>query len=142
MAVIEENSTKKQEHIVTLSDTTSLKGILRFKDTLCIRGKFSGTIIAESGALVVDKGADVEADTITVTNLSVYGKVKAAVRATDKIDLCTGAEISGDLAAGRLRIADGVLFEGKCAMIDAGKEEVEIFSRPSAEIKAELRRAR
>jgi cytoskeletal protein CcmA (bactofilin family) len=139
---MEENSIKKPERVVTLSDTTSFRGILRFKDTLCIRGKFSGTIIAETGALIVDKGADVEADTITVTNLSVYGKVRAAVRAADKIDLYTGAEISGDLAAGRLRIADGVLFEGKCAMIDAGKEEVEIFSRPSAEIKAELRRGR
>lgn len=134
-----EESQKTTGRIVTLSDTTSLKGVLRFKQTLCIRGKFNGTIEAQQGDLIVEKGAAVEADSIRVTNIAVYGSVTAPVHAGDKIDLYTGAEVRGDLVAGRLRIADGVLFEGKCSMIDTGKE-VEIFSRPTAEIKAELRR--
>ncbi|MDR2864672.1 MAG: polymer-forming cytoskeletal protein [Spirochaetaceae bacterium] len=139
MPINEENKTKKNMvRIVTLSDTTTLKGVLRFKETLCVRGKFSGTINADQGALIVDKGALVEADEITVTSLTVHGKVVAPVRASDKIDLYTGAEVHGDLVAGRLRIADGVFFEGKCSMIDDNKEDVEIFSRPIPEIKAEL----
>jgi cytoskeletal protein CcmA (bactofilin family) len=143
MTAHEEKDAKKRaaSHVVTLSDTTSLSGVLRFKETLCIRGKFTGTIKAEGGDLIVDKGALVTADSISVTSLSVYGTVIAPVRAEDKIDLYTGAEVRGDLVAGRLRIADGVLFEGKCAMIDAEKE-VEIFARPTAEVKAELRRGK
>lgn len=139
---MEENKPKKDERAtVTFSSTTSFKGVLRFRERLCIRGSFSGTIQADKGDLIVDKGASVEADLINVTSLTASGKVVAPVCASDKIDLCAGAEIHGDLVAGRLRIADGVLFEGKCSMIDDGKENVEIFARPASEIKAELRRA-
>jgi cytoskeletal protein CcmA (bactofilin family) len=53
--------------------------------------------------------------------------------------MLTGAEVRGDLIAARLRIADGVLFEGQCGMTGVEKE-VEIFSRPTEEIKAELQR--
>jgi cytoskeletal protein CcmA (bactofilin family) len=124
--------------LVTLSETTTFKGVLRFKETLCIRGKFSGTIFSDNGSLIVDKGAVVEADDISVTNLTAYGTVRSPVKASDKIDLYTGSMIEGDLVAGRLRIADGVVFEGKCSMINADKKDIEIFSRPTSEIKAEL----
>ncbi|MDR0551740.1 MAG: polymer-forming cytoskeletal protein [Spirochaetaceae bacterium] len=131
---------KKEQAVVTLAPTTDLNGFLRFKDSLCIRGKFNGVIEAE-GKLIVDKGADVTAEHISVESISVYGKVTAAVKAGDKADLFTGAEVHGDLTVGRLRIADGVIFEGNCNMIDAGKD-IEIFSRPNEEIKAELSRIR
>ncbi|MDR2467571.1 MAG: polymer-forming cytoskeletal protein [Spirochaetaceae bacterium] len=130
---------KKAQAIVTFSETTSFTGVLRFKETLKIQGKFTGTIDAKAGELIVDKGAVVKADSINVTSITIYGTVHAPIRAEDKIDLYTGAQVHGDLVAGRLRIADGVVFEGKCSMIDADKE-VEIFSRPTAEIKAEFRR--
>jgi len=136
---LNKNDKKKNLPKVTLSDTTSLKGTLKFKDTLCIKGKFSGKIITDDGDLLVDKGANVNAESIEVTNLSVYGTVRAPVTARDKIDLYPSAVVAGDLVAGKLRISDGALFEGKCSMIDNGKKQIEIFSRPTAEIKAELR---
>jgi hypothetical protein len=49
-----------------------------------------------------------------------------------------GSEVHGDIRAGRLRIADGVLFEGRCSMINEGNE-AEIFSMSTPEIKAALR---
>jgi cytoskeletal protein CcmA (bactofilin family) len=125
--------------IVTLSENTVLKGILHFKETLCIRGKFTGTIEAE-GNLIVDKGAVVEADHIYVHSLTVHGQVAAEVHADDKVDLMTGACVRGDLTAGRLRIADGVLFEGQCSMINSDKD-VEIFMRSANEIKTALTQA-
>jgi cytoskeletal protein CcmA (bactofilin family) len=124
--------------VVVFGSSTSFNGFLRFKETLCIQGKFKGTIEA-TGALIVDKGAVVEADHISVTSLIVYGAVTGAVQAMDKIDMFPGAEVRGDLSAARLRIADGVLFEGHCSMTGVEKD-VEIFSRPTEEIKAELQR--
>ena len=124
--------------VVVFGNSTSFSGFLRFRESLCIQGRFKGTIEA-SGALIVDKGAVVEADHITVTSLLVYGTVIGAVHAMDKIDLFPGAEVRGDLTATRLRIADGVLFEGQCTMTSISKD-VEIFSRPTEEIKAELQR--
>ena len=129
---------KKDSPVVIFGNSTSFNGFLRFKESLCIQGKFKGTIEA-SGALIVDKGAVVEADHISVSSLVVYGTVVGAVHAIDKIDLFPGAEVRGDLTASRLRIADGVLFEGQCSMTGISKD-VEIFSRPTEEIKAELQR--
>jgi cytoskeletal protein CcmA (bactofilin family) len=133
-----EGRRKDSEATVFLGSGTSFNGFLRFKETLCIQGKFTGTIEA-AGALIVDRGAVVEADHISVTSLTVFGTVIGAVHALDKIDMMSGAEVRGDMTALRLRIADGVLFEGECRMTSAEKE-VEIFSRPTEEIKAELQR--
>jgi cytoskeletal protein CcmA (bactofilin family) len=129
---------KNGGRIVVLGSRTSFNGVLRFKETLCIQGAFKGTIEA-AGALIVDRGAVVEADHITVESLTVYGTVVGAIHAMDKIDMLSGAEVRGDCVAARLRIADGVLFEGQCSMTGVNKE-VEIFSRSTEEIKAELQR--
>ena len=131
---------KKRDNsrMVIFGNTTSFSGRLHFKQSLCIKGRFKGTIEA-SGDLIIDKGAVVEADHISVASLVVYGTVVGAVHALDKIDLFPGAEVKGELTAARLRIADGVLFEGQCSMTGISKD-VEIFSRPTEEIKAELQR--
>jgi cytoskeletal protein CcmA (bactofilin family) len=81
----------------------------------------------------------VETDRISVSSLIVYGTVVGTVHAKDKVDLLSGAKVRGDITAARLRIADGVLFEGQCSMTGIDKD-VEIFSRPTEEIKAELQR--
>ena len=124
--------------VVVLGKSTSFQGVLKFKETLWIQGKFKGTIEA-SGALIVDKEAVVEADHIFVSSLTVYGTVVGVVHAVDKIDMHTGANVRGDVTAAHLRIADGVLFEGQCSMTTVEKD-VEIFSRSTEEIKAELQR--
>ncbi|MDR2394311.1 MAG: polymer-forming cytoskeletal protein [Treponema sp.] len=133
-----EGKRKEGSRLVTFGVGTRFEGYLKFTETLCIRGRFKGTIEAQ-GTLIVDKGAVVEADYISVSSLTVYGTVVAPVHAVDKIDMFPGAEVRGDLVAARLRIADGVLFEGQCTMTQV-EEEVEIFSRPTQEIKAELQR--
>ena len=125
--------------MVVFGNTTNFNGKLSFSESLCIQGRFKGTIDASAGDLIVDKGAVVEADRISVASLVVWGTVVGAVNAGDKIDLFPGAEVKGDLTAARLRIADGVLFEGQCSMTGIDKD-VEIFSRPTQEIKAELQR--
>jgi len=130
---------KNKSKVVVLDNTVTMEGFLRFKETICIRGKFKGTIEA-TGALIVDKGASVDADHISVTSLTVQGSVIGQVRAVDKVDMLSGSRIYGDVAAAKLRIADGVLFEGQCSMTGT-EREVEIFSRPIEEIKADLKRA-
>jgi cytoskeletal protein CcmA (bactofilin family) len=129
--------TENNDRQVTFSKTTKFKGTLRFKGQLCIQGLFDGTIESE-GDLHVDKGAQVKADTIRVNAITVQGNVNADIFAGGKADLKSGAEVHGDLTAGQLRIADGVLFEGRCSMANTN-ETIEIFSRPIPEIKAEMR---
>jgi cytoskeletal protein CcmA (bactofilin family) len=135
--MIKKEKTDNSE-IVVLGKTTSFTGILKFETTVRIQGSFKGTIEA-SGALIVDKDATVEADHITVSSLTVYGSISGTVHAVDKVDMMSGAKVHGDVSASRLRIADGVLFEGKCKMTSVEKD-VEIFQRPIEEIKADLQR--
>jgi cytoskeletal protein CcmA (bactofilin family) len=130
---------KEKTEIVVLGKATSFTGILRFESTLKIQGSFRGTIEA-AGDLIVDKDAVVDADHITVSSLTVFGSISGTVQAHDKVDMMTGAKVHGDVSAARLRIADGVLFEGKCKMTNIDKD-VEIFHRPAEEIKADLQRA-
>jgi cytoskeletal protein CcmA (bactofilin family) len=135
-----EQRKKNGSRLVTFGSGTKFNGFLKFKETLCIKGQFKGTIEATgTGVLIVEKGAVVEADRISVTSLAVYGRVVAPVLAQDKIEMFPGAEVRGDISAARLRIADEVIFEGQCNMTGVEKE-VEIFSRPTQEIKAELQR--
>jgi cytoskeletal protein CcmA (bactofilin family) len=137
--MIPKQETKRREaSLVTFGKQTNFSGRLKFQKTLLVQGKFKGTIEA-LGALIVDKDAVVEADRITVSSLTVYGTVKGNIHALDKVDMMSGARVQGDVSAARLRIADGVLFEGQCSMTSVDKE-VEIFSRPVEEIKAELLR--
>jgi len=129
---------RKDGKLVVFGPSTSFNGFLKFSETLCIQGRFRGTIKAE-GSLIVDKGAVVETDNIHVSSLIVHGTVSGNVYAADKVDMLSGAVIRGDVKATRLRIADGVIFEGQCSMTGIEKD-VEIFSRPTEEIKAELQR--
>jgi cytoskeletal protein CcmA (bactofilin family) len=134
-----EGKKKDKTETVILSKTTSFTGFLKFATTLRIQGVFSGTIEA-SGDLIVDKEAIVDADHVTVNSLTVFGQISGTVHALDKVDMMSGAKVCGDLSAARLRIADGVLFEGKCKMTNVDKD-VEIFHRPIEEIKADLQRS-
>ncbi len=122
--------------VTVFGPETSFDGVLRFKETLHIKGKFKGTIEA-TGALVVEKGAEVETDSISVTSLEIAGKVSGSIRALDKVDMLSGSSVRGDVATSRLRIADGVLFEGQCSMTGI-EGDVEIFSRQTSEVKSEL----
>ena len=133
-----QNEKKKTSSVVTLGKKTSFDGVIKFNDTLRVQGKFHGTIDA-GGSLIVDKEAEVKADLIKVNSIIVYGTVYGNINAVDKIDMKSGAKVHGDLISSRLRIADGVIFEGKCNMTGIDKE-IDIFSRPTEEIKAELLR--
>jgi cytoskeletal protein CcmA (bactofilin family) len=133
-----EERKKDKATIVVLGKFTSFTGILKFSTTLKIQGSFKGTIEAV-GDLIVDKEAIVEADHITVSSLTVYGSISGTVQATNKVDMMSGAKVHGDVSAAKLRIADGVLFEGRCKMTNV-ERDVEIFHRPAEEIKADLQR--
>jgi cytoskeletal protein CcmA (bactofilin family) len=129
---------KGKSELVVLGKNTSFTGILKFDTTLKIKGSFKGTIEA-AGDLIVDKDAIVDADHVTVTSLTVYGNISGTVQANNKVDMMSGAIVHGDVSATRLRIADGVLFEGRCKMTNVDKD-IEIFHRPVEEVRTDLQR--
>ncbi|TCW62522.1 polymer-forming cytoskeletal protein [Treponema sp. J25] len=130
---------EREEQVTTFGKGTRFAGVLRFKKTLCIQGAFQGTIKGE-GSLVIDKDAHVEVNELSVSSLIVRGFLKGRIFAVDKVDMLPGATVIGDVTTGRLRIADNVSFEGQCIMTGIDEQHLEIFSRPTEDIKAELKK--
>jgi cytoskeletal protein CcmA (bactofilin family) len=100
----------------TLGKETSFSGTLRFKDSLRIRGKFEGEIDA-MGRLIIDAEAVVSARRIRATSVIVGGTVHGDIEAADRLEMLPTARVYGNVRTAKLRIADGVIFEGNCEMI-------------------------
>lgn len=100
----------------TLGAETSFKGTLSFRDSLRIRGNFEGDIDA-TGRLYIDGDATVSAGHIVATSVVIGGTVRGDIDAPDRVEMLPSAKVYGNVRTARLRIADGVVFEGACEMI-------------------------
>lgn len=102
-----------------------IRGDLSFEETFRIDGRFEGKIRSE-GELVLGDDADVNAE-MEVGRLSVNGKLKGSVHATERVELLAGARVLGDISTPVLRIEEGAHFEGACQM---GKETSNLVELP------------
>ncbi len=100
----------------TLGKETVFSGTIRFKDSLRIKGKFEGEIDA-MGRLIIDADAVVNARKIRATSVVIGGVVRGDIEAADRLEMLPSAKVYGNVRTAKLRIADGVVFEGKCEMI-------------------------
>jgi len=121
-----------------LGKDTTLKGTLRFRESVEISGRLEGKIIAE-GFLYVRDGAEIHAD-IRARDIIVAGSVHGNIEATSRLEILETGRIYGNVRTAQVRVADGVIFEGKCEMIrDAG--DVDVFSAPIEQLRESIRRA-
>ena len=123
-------------NLTVFGQETEFDGVLEFSDNLVITCKFHGTINA-SGDLEIEKTAVCDVDKMSANSIVVSGKITGDIEAKDRIELCDGSKVHGDLKAARLRISDGVEFEGKISMIDEIPAS-DIFSVASEEYKNSL----
>lgn len=97
-----------------LGPGTSFEGVLSFEGTLRVDGKLAGTVHALSGALVVGEQAQVEAR-VEVAELVLAGTLTGDVVAHRRVELLSGASLTGNVTSPRLAIADGGRLSGRCA---------------------------
>ncbi len=126
----------EKSKLTVFSQSTEFDGVLEFSDNLVIAGKFRGTISA-GGNLEIEKTAECDVDYIKAESIVVSGSVNGKLEATDRVELCSGSKVNGDIKTARLRISDNVDFNGKVHMID-GTPETDIFSVASSEFKKSL----
>ena len=119
----------------TLGKETVFSGTMRFTSSLKIDGRFEGEI-ESSGCLHVEEGAHVRAN-IRVGSVVIGGIVHGNIVATEKLEMLSTGKVYGNVTTSRLKIADGVVFEGKCEMIK-DPEDVDIFSSSVSKIKDTL----
>ena len=127
------NEHKVHEKIVTtLGRETNFNGILRFKESLKIDGRFEGEI-ESPGFLYIENGATVTAN-IKVGSVVIGGVVRGNIEASDRLEMLATGKVFGNIRTAKLNIADGVVFEGKCEMIK-NPGGVDIFTGPVEQIK-------
>ena len=129
---------KEKEQIITVfGEKTKFNGSLKFTEELHIAGSFTGTIDAQ-GALVLKKGSACNTAFIKAASIIVEGVVQGPMTAGDRIEMRSGSVVKGNISASRLRIADGVTFEGSVEMIRANTD-IDLFSTRTDVLKAQIR---
>lgn len=127
---------KENENLTVFGSETEFDGVLEFTDSVVITGKFHGTINA-SGDLEIEKNAICNVDNMKAQSVVISGQVTGNVEGKERIELCSGSRVKGDLTSARLRIADNVEFDGKVSMID-DVPSTDIFAVGSQEFKNSL----
>ena len=107
---------------------TSFYGDLSFKKSLQINGYFEGEIV-DGGYIVIGEGADVNAN-ISAKTVIVKGTVRGNVEALARLEIHDNGKLYGNIRTAKLKIADGVVFEGKCEMIKPDEKKLKKETKP------------
>ena len=99
-----------------LGRETSFQGVLEFNKPLRINGYFEGEIITE-GVLLIGEGAVVKAN-IEAGTVVVGGEVTGNITANAMLEMLPTGKVYGNIKTAKLQIADGVVFDGNCEMIE------------------------
>ena len=67
---------------------------------------------------------------IEIREAIIRGRVVGNVRALGTIEMKAGARVQGDVAAYTIVMEPGVHFTGRCTMLEAGSEGVELVGDP------------
>ncbi|HEY3277210.1 MAG TPA: polymer-forming cytoskeletal protein [Syntrophorhabdaceae bacterium] len=114
-----------EENVTTvLADDLEIKGTMKFKSSLMIKGIFEGEIISE-GLLIVGPTARVTA-TITTKNLISHGDIKGDVTASEQVILKETAVHTGNITTPNIVLESGSLFNGSCIMQRTGTPQPEV----------------
>jgi cytoskeletal protein CcmA (bactofilin family) len=94
-----------------------LSGEINFRDLVRVNGHIAGTVYSQSGTLIVDSTATVEAN-VDVAVAVIGGTVRGDIVAHERIELGPAAKIYGNIWTRSIAIKDGALFDGVCTMME------------------------
>jgi cytoskeletal protein CcmA (bactofilin family) len=109
-----------------------LKGTIRFHEPTRIAGTFEG-IIEASSLLMVEEGAVIRAQ-VRGTDMIIAGEIHGDIDANGMVELLPTAKVHGNIRTSKIRVCDGVVFEGRCEML-RNIGPVDLFSAPIRELR-------
>lgn len=102
--------------LTTIGDTIIINGEFKSEEDVSIKGKIIGRIETSSDLFVEESGV-LEAE-ITTRNIDIRGKIVGNITASDRFEIHPGGDVTGDVRAPRVVLADGARYKGN---IDMGK---------------------
>jgi cytoskeletal protein CcmA (bactofilin family) len=107
---------------------TVVKGSLLTEGSVRIDGTMIGEVTAKADAAIGPSGT--LDGKLSAKNVSLAGRVKGTVAASEKLILESKSILQGDIFAARLVVDEGAVFDGQCKMSPEEIEEQK-QSRPS-----------
>ena len=97
-----------------LDEETEIEGKYACAGTVMLNGKLRGEINAKD-TLIIGSRASVHA-IVQAGSLIVHGEIVGNVTAARRVELKSGARVTGDIEAPVIVMEEGVLLEGQCHM--------------------------
>jgi cytoskeletal protein CcmA (bactofilin family) len=99
-----------------IGEGTTLHGDFNLNGLLRIDGTFVGKV-RTSGKVLIGKNGQAECEIVAAT-VVIGGKVKGEIIATERITLLSTGVFIGNIVTPRLIIEEGVVFDGKCEIVE------------------------
>jgi cytoskeletal protein CcmA (bactofilin family) len=122
---------KYPEKLSRIGASLSFNGELHGQEDIMIEGQVQGKIDLKNHNLKIEQGGKVKAS-VQVKNITINGEVDGNIYASGKVYISKEGQLSGDIYAPRISIADGAQFKGSVKM----KEGIEKMPLPEEKPKS------
>jgi cytoskeletal protein CcmA (bactofilin family) len=106
--------------MTVIGPSIHITGDISGAEDVTIQGRLVGSLVLRDHALVIDRGARVDAD-VHGARVSVRGELNGAATATFRVELAPSCSVTGSLSATHVVVADGASFNGH---IDMGQRTI------------------
>jgi cytoskeletal protein CcmA (bactofilin family) len=100
-----------------LDEASEIEGKFSFSGTVMVNGRLKGEIVSNDTLIIGEKGvvnASIRAGIVLVS-----GEVIGNILGGQRVELRTGARVTGDIEAPIVVVDEGVTFDGNCRMTKA-----------------------
>jgi cytoskeletal protein CcmA (bactofilin family) len=103
-----------------LGEGVEITGEVRFSEIMRVDSNISGTIVSDSGSLLIMEKGRIKA-TIQAGVVEVSGIVEGTITAKTSVKIHSTGRVYGDIYTPALMIEHGAVFDGKCHMLENSK---------------------
>lgn len=112
-----------------IGKSVQIRGEVKGNEDLMVDGHVEGTITLEDSKLIIGPHADVEAN-LAARDVIVTGRVKGDVKASGRVELRKGCDLTGDIVAGRLSIEENATFRGRVELAPETEKSAAVTVTP------------
>ena len=110
-----------------LGEGTEFTGEVRFSEIMRVDSNISGTIVSDSGSLLIMEKGCIKA-TVQVGAVEVSGIVEGTITARNSVKIHSTGRVYGDIYTPALIIEHGAVFDGKCHMLETKNNVTKDFT--------------
>jgi cytoskeletal protein CcmA (bactofilin family) len=110
-----------------LGEGVEITGEVRFSEIMRVDSNISGTIVSDSGSLLIMEKGCIKA-TVQVGAVEVSGIVEGTITAKNSVKIHSTGRVYGDIYTPALIIEHGAVFDGKCHMLETKNNVTKDFA--------------